>query len=74
MAMDGTHRLVFDEQGGGSLDVLLEHVPAKGVHMADIWTVLRLCESFPVNILRGIETYMWYVKIVKCRSISISRI
>lgn len=44
MAVDGTHQLVIEEQGGVSLSILLELVPAEGVHIDDIWGVLRLCE------------------------------
>lgn len=57
MAVDGTHQLVIEEQGGVSLGVLLELVPAEGVHIADIWYVLRLCE-FCLNILHRKEIYM----------------
>lgn len=46
MAVDGLVRLVVEENGGGSLDVLLELAPAGGVHVIDVWTFLRLCESF----------------------------
>lgn len=72
MAVDGTHQLVIEEQGGVSLGVLLELVPAEGVHIDDIWGVLRLCVLF-VNILHRKEIYMWVCENRKM-SLYISRI
>lgn len=46
MAVDGKLPLVLEEVEGVSRDVLLELAPAEGVLATDIWTFLRLCESF----------------------------
>lgn len=49
MAVDAKSSLVLAEKGGVSLDILLELAPAEGVHITDIWTFLRLCNSVSVK-------------------------